>query len=273
MTVHANVQVKDEEILLKEVIPIWKTYPVDHWVFYNDNSSDRTVEVINDLLGSAATILTSDRIVFNESHNRSAMLEHSRDNNANFVIAIDADELMSDNMVKSFDRVLELNSKYNIHYYWFNVVDSLGYIRQDPLYVNNFRTFILPLGKTAKFDMSQWKYHTPRCPPVSLPSIATKDIGFIHLQSINRQFYALKQLWYKHFEHKEYNHSVEQINNRYDPVVNKLNFQEIKTPDLILGDIKFDAKVYNDLAEIKGYKKYILENRVEELITFGGEYL
>ena len=38
MKVHANVMIKDEELLLQEIIPIWEKYPVDHWVFYDDNS-------------------------------------------------------------------------------------------------------------------------------------------------------------------------------------------------------------------------------------------
>jgi hypothetical protein len=32
MKIHANVQVKNEEILLNEIYNIWKDYPVDKWV-------------------------------------------------------------------------------------------------------------------------------------------------------------------------------------------------------------------------------------------------
>ena len=50
MIAHGNIMVKNEEILLNELLPIWKTYPLDKFVFYNDNSVDQTVEVINDIL-------------------------------------------------------------------------------------------------------------------------------------------------------------------------------------------------------------------------------
>lgn len=273
MQVHANVMVKDEEVLLAAVYKYWKGYPIDHWVFYDDNSTDSTREIIEDKFGSNATILDSEDTDFSESRNRSAMLEHSRAEGADFVVCIDADELMSVNLVENFDEILNLNSQYDLQYYWFNVVGEVGKMRQDPCYLHNFRTFILPLKHTGEFDLSLWQYHTPRTPPVALPAAQMRKTGFIHLQSINREFYALKQLWYKHIEHLDYKHSIEQVNIKYDPVVNYLNFDEIDTPPQIIGDIKIDPSIYNELAAIKGYKSYIEENRVEGLITFGAEYL
>lgn len=273
MKVHANVMVKNEEILLQEVIPIWKNYQVDEWVFYNDNSTDRTTEVIKDNLGSSATILNDELEKFHEAHHRSRMLEYSRDSGAAFAMAIDADELMSTTLVDNFAEILKMNMEYNIMYYWYNVVGDLNHIRQDPMYKNNYRVFIMPLAKTGKFNMENWKYHTPRTPPVKLQTLAVKNAGFIHLQSINERFYALKQLWYKHHEYHEYGHSIGQINTNYDPVVNSLEFEEIPTPPSIIEGIQFDVSVYDKMAELKGYKQYIMDNKVDELITFGEEYL
>ena len=63
------------------------------------------------------------------------------------------------------------------------------------------------------------------------------------------------------------------INNRYDPVVNGLNFMEIDTPFDVLGDINFDSSVYDKIEKQKKYYEFIMENYVEELVTFGKEYL
>ena len=274
MIAHGNIMVKNEEILLNELLPIWKTYPLDKFVFYNDNSVDQTVEVINDILGDRAVVLNDDRPRFHESYNRSRMLEYSRDAGATHAIAFDCDELLSDNMVKNFDSVIQLYDTQDVYLYWFNVVNNTTKrIRQDPSYINNFRSFVLPLKFTGKFNMNDWKYHTPRTPPVALPKVATKDFGVIHLQAINRRFYALKQLWYKHYEYLNYDHSVEFINNRYDPVVNNLDFMDIETPAEILGDITFNHSVYDDIEKQKGYRQYVVDNLVEELVTFGKEYL
>ncbi|MBC8443072.1 MAG: glycosyltransferase family 2 protein [Proteobacteria bacterium] len=273
MTVHANVMIKDEALLLPEVYKQWKDYPIDHWVFYNDNSSDNTEEVIRELFGKDATILNDKREEFSESHNRSRMLEYSRENMAEFVVSIDTDELMSSNLIKNWQDVLKESKKYDLQYFWYNVVDSLKKRRNDPLYQHNYRPFILPMEFTGKFDMSQYKYHTPRTPEVSLPRAQVRDVGFIHLQSINKKFYALKQLWYKHYEYVTWGHSIDFINNRYDPVVNKLDFQEVNTPEPVIENIEFDVTVYDEMEEHKGYKKFIEDNLVPELVTFGREYI
>lgn len=272
MTVYANVMIKDEAILLPEVYKQWKDYPIDHWVFYNDNSTDNTEEVIRDLFGKNATILNDEREEFSESHNRSRMLEYSRDK-AEFVVCIDTDELMSSNLITNWEEVLNHHKNYDLQYFWYNVVGSLEKRRNDPLYRQNYRTFILPMEHTGEFDMSQYKYHTPRTPKINLPVAQVRDVGFIHLQAINKKFYALKQLWYKHYEYVTWNHSVEYINNRYDRVINKLNFETVNThPDIIKG-IDFDASVYDEMEEYKGYRKFIKDNLVPELVTFGEEYL
>ena len=272
MTVHANVMIKNESLLLPEVYKQWKNYPIDHWVFYNDNSTDNTEEIIQDLFGKDVTILNDKKEEFSECHNRSAMLEYSRDK-AEFVVCIDADELMSSNLIANWEEVLEHHNKYDLQYFWYNVVGSLQMRRNDPLYRQNYRTFILPMKHTEHFDMTQYKYHTPRTPRINLPVVQVRDVGFIHLQSINKKFYALKQLWYKHYEHKTWNHSVEYINNRYDPVINKLNFDEVETPEEIITGIDFNTSVYDEMEEHKGYKKFIKDNLVPELVTFGGDYL
>lgn len=273
MKVYANVMIQNESIILPHVYKYWKDYPVDKWVFYDDNSSDDTVNVIRSLFKDKAVVFEGKRTEFNESHNRSYMLEFSRSDNADFVLSIDADELLSTSWVQNWDSVLQKNLEFDIEYYWYNLVDNINTIRQDPMYLSNYRTFLLPLKNTAKFDMTQFKYHTPRTPPVSLPKAKCDSVGVIHLQSINRRYYALKQLWYKHYEYKTWNHPVSFINSRYDPVVNNLNFMEQPTPLHINEGIEFNPSVYDEIEKTKGYKKYILENYNEHLVTFGEEYL
>ncbi len=276
--VQANVMVKNEELLLKNILPIWSQYPIDKFIFYNDNSTDNTKDIINEILGSRAIILENkEQKIFNESHNRSMMLEYSREDNSDFVISIDSDELISTNFVHNFEKILEMNQKYDLQFYWYNVVNgSLSQYRQDPMYKNNYRTFVLPIKSTGKFDMSLWKYHTPRTPQVFLPKASLREVGFIHLQSINTKAYALKQLWYKHYEHINYNHSIEMVNNRYDPVVNNLKFNEQPTPQDIVQGISFSEDInrcFEKISLSKGHENYILENYVKELVTFGSEYI
>ena len=90
MRVDANVQVKNEALLLDQVLPEWDSYPIDHFVFYDDGSFDGTADVIQSNLEKNRYTILSDSIhtKFHEARNRSAMLEHSRDNGADIVISI-----------------------------------------------------------------------------------------------------------------------------------------------------------------------------------------
>lgn len=273
MIVHANVMVKDESIILPHVFKYWNEYPIDKWIFYNDNSVDNTTEVIQNNFGDRAVVFESKESNFSESRNRSTMLEHSREAGADLVLAIDADELLSSNLLQKWEDVTNLCMVKDLQLYWFNVVGDINTIRQDPMYVDNYRTFFVSLKNCEKFDMSLYKYHTPRLPAINLPKVWTKDVGVIHLQSINKRFYALKQLWYKHYESVTWNHSPIYINSRYDPVVNNLNFNESSIPAEIVGDMQFDPTVYDDIENSKGYLEFIKQNFKPELTTFGGEYI
>ena len=274
MNVHANIMVKNESLLLNKLLPIWEKYPIEKFIFYNDNSTDDTEQIIIRYLGGRAVVLNDKMTIFSESHNRSRMLEYSRENGATHVISLDADELLSKNLIDNFSRIISLYDSQSVHLFWYNVVEgTVSKTRSDPMYAENYRSFILPLETTGKFDLNLWKYHTPRVPAVNLPIAKTKDIGVVHLQAINTRFYALKQLWYKHYEFVNYNHSVSFINSRYDPVVNGLNFLSVDTPKKIVGDFEFDASIYDDICEQKGYLNFIKENYNKNLVTFGEEYI
>ena len=289
MIVHTNTQVKDEAILLEHVLPFWQEYPIDEFVFFDDGSSDNTEDVIYDFLGDEEAItFKHDKVLdpssimasdYNEPKMRSKMLEYSRSKGADIVISIDADELLSQSFLSNFDWIMEQSLGLQILFYQYNVVGSLSRIRQDPAYINNYRNFVLPLNHTEPQDVTVNQqamgaiHESKRTPVINLPTAPLKDCGFIHLQALNVKFYALKQLFYKVFEYKEYNRPIDQINETYDGVVNGLNFCEIDTPRNIVGDWKFDASVFDKILEERKYIDYIKEHGVDELITFGEEYL
>jgi hypothetical protein len=273
MKVHANVQVKNEAALLKHILPIWKEYPIDKWVFFDDNSYDDTSALIKSVFGRKARILKGESSRYTPMENRARMLEHSRENEADFVISLDADELLSANILNDFPKMLEINSVYNVLYYSYEVVGDMSQYRVDSVHNKNFKSFIMPMSHTGRFESEGLTAHTIKTPPIYLPPVMTKDAGIIHLQTLNQKYYTLKHLWYKHRDYVEYLKSIDEINTTYDTIVNGLNFELEDTPKKVIKDITFDASVFEEAAKVKDYKGYISENRVQELLTFGKEHL
>ena len=277
MKTHANVPFKDEAVLLKHLVPIWNTYPVDEWVFFDDNSTDDSLEIVNSL-DAKVTVVDKEGCLapdgnWHETNVRQKMFQYSKDNGADFIIAIDADEFLSTNMVSQMDDVLKYASKYQLELYWYNFVEDINHVRQDNLYLNNFKNFIMHVPSTYGFQGNLLK-HTPRTAPSSMTqAVRIKEIGLMHLQSLNVEFYALKQLWYKHWEYHVEKRPVDFINSRYDPVVNNLNFNAAEIPKELIDNIDITKEIFDELLTYKNYKEYVLENLVPELVTFGKEYL
>jgi len=271
-----NTMFKNEEAILPEILKIWKTYPIDLFIFYDDNSTDNSVEIIKKSLPAEKIIIVNDKLLtFNESYQRQKMIDVALENNVDIVFAIDCDELLTTSIINDFDNFLKKYQTTDMWLFWYNCVnDTLLQYRNDPQYINNYRSFILPLKHINRLNINDYKYHTPRTPRVNLPiKELTKEYGVIHLQSINRRFYAIKQLWYKHYEFITYGHSVAFINNRYDSVVNNLNFCEKYMTNKLIAGIDFDVSVFNNTTKEKDYLKFINDNYNEKLITFGKEYL
>jgi hypothetical protein len=275
MKVHANVPFRNEAVLLKHLVPIWNKYPIDEWVFFNDRSTDNSVEIVKTLDAKVTIIDNTEAIAGGEWHEtkcRQAMLDYSRKNKAELIFAIDADEFLSSNMVKNWDELINILSDMSLNTYWYNFVDDTQHIRQDSQYLHNYKTFIMHVPSVLNFTGNLLK-HTPRTPFTMQNQVKTKTYGLMHLQSMNVKFYALKQLWYKHWEYHVEKRPIELINRRYDPVVNNLDFNKTRIEHYLVEGISLDPSIFNELLEVKGYKKYILENLVPKLVTFGKEFL
>jgi len=270
-----NTMFKNEEKLLSQVLKIWKTYPIDLFIFYDDNSTDNSIDVIKQHLPEERFIVINDNLPeFNEGYQRQKMIDISRENNVDLVFCIDCDELLTSNIIYDWEYFIHIYDKKNMWLFWYNSVNgTLKQYRNDPHYASNYRCFVLPLKHCSNLNINDFKYHTPRTPHVNLPMEFTKEYGVIHLQSINKRFYAIKQLWYKHHEFVNYGHTVEFINGRYDGVVNNFHFYEQELEDKHIKGIDFDVEIFNELEKEKGYLDFIHKHYNKDLITFGEEYL
>jgi hypothetical protein len=268
--------VKNEEVLLDTILPIWKTYEVDKFVFFDDNSQDKSLEIIRSHIPEKKIkILNFENKNFNESRNRQLMLDYSKEDGAEYIAAIDCDELLSSNLAENLKNFLPHFNKNNIFLYWFNVINNnLSDIRNDGYYKNAYHLFLAHKNNLNNLNYKNFNYHSSwRMLPASSNFFITKEIGIIHLQAMNLKYYALKQLWYKHYEYKYYKYTPELINQRYDQNINYLNFELLKCSANIYKNLKINSEIFDKVLESKKYKKFILDNYEEKLITFGKEYL
>jgi len=271
MIIDLHCMVKNEAILLEHVLPIWHTYPIRQYIFYNDNSTDNTPEVIQKHLGKKAYIISSTRKNWNEAANRQDMLEQSMD--ADYVLSIDSDELLTANFWQHQDLIFNDRDDVEYRVYCYNLAGSWDRRRTDPAYKHNYLCMTArPYDVTLNLNLAQ--YHTQRRLPSQAKHVETiQTIGNIHLQSLNIEFYALKQLWYKHYEYHNYKKQIKQINGKYDKVIHNLKWpNKPMAPELYEG-LYIDPTVFDGLAVAKQYKQYILNNLVEGLVTFGHKYL
>ena len=272
MSVFANVLVKNDEQLLTSVLPIWREYDVDKWVFHDAGSSDKTRDVITDVLGRKAEIL-EDTKRQSLQHRHQEMLTHSREGGSDFVLVLTPEELLARSLLDNFSAVLDMHTRYNIFCYWYHVSGDMKHIRQDPPLIEDYRSVLYNTKHAENFDISDNSCNHHRVPKVELPPVVTRDIGVISLECLDKEYYALKHLYLKHVEYKELKNAISDINYRYDERVNGLQFEETQISEKITDGIDFDSSVFNTVASEKKFKEYILKNRVDELITFGEEYL
>jgi len=281
MKKYFNTSFQNEAPLFEHTLPIWSTYDIDKFVFFDDHSNDGGAETIYRILGKdRATVLNKPDLEYDDSHcvGRQMMLDLSRKDSADFVFCLDADELLSSNLKTNMNDIIgsSLQNNTNIYMYWFNHINySLKQTRCDGYYNNCFHPFIIPTKHSGNFIKTSKEHHSFwRTPDIYLAnSVATKDFGIVHLQMINTNYYIHKQLWYKHYEHIKYGFNEEQINSRYDNNINYLNFEFFETPSDVINDIEFDFSIFDKLIDHKGYREYIRKHFNPKLVTFGQSYI
>lgn len=281
MKKYFNTSFQNEAPLFEHTLPIWSTYDIDKFIFFDDHSTDEGKETIYRILGKdRAIVLNKPDLEYDDSHcvGRQMMLDLSREQGADFVFCLDADELLSSNLKLAMNEILtkSIQEQTVIYLYWFNHINySFLQTRCDGYYGQCFHPFIVPLKNSGNFATTSKEHHSFwRTPEIYFPnSVATQNFGIVHLQMINTNYYVHKQLWYKHYEHIKYGFDENYINNRYDNNINYLKFEYFTTPPDVVSDIQFDISIFDKLIDHKGYREYISKYFNPKLITFGQSYI
>lgn len=260
MKTYVNILMKNEEHLLGEVLKHWKEYPVDKFLFWDDNSTDKSIEIVKDVLKEKAIVFKSEEM-FNEAKGRNFLARISKDEKADLIFSLDCDELFSYSLISQFDLFCKNALNYYIGIRQCNVVNgTLKKMRMDPMYKNNYRFFVIPVAKMNFLrDCNSGIHQSGREPEVNAQRFITDDFAFIHLQAINPKFYAMKQVFYKIDQIKNKIGNYEQIIKDIDIAANNLQFDEIETPIQYISNWEFDAKIFDKVLANRRYEAIIKE--------------
>ena len=190
----------------------------DAVIVLDDNSDDRTVEVVQGLAAACkvAQIITKDAQGWfrNETGDRNLLLQAGRAHGGTHFIVLDADEAFTGNLVDSGElraQILDLRVGQSLALHWIQLWKSIHYYRADRLFDGQGRQHGI-LGSACMacifHDDGVAEYegdfiHTRRIPEaLSWNSLMIKDleVGLMHFQFVNWPNFILKQAWYKSFE-------------------------------------------------------------------------
>jgi glycosyltransferase involved in cell wall biosynthesis len=194
-------------------------------VFLDDASTDGTLGIVESLAGECRIerIIRKKKWRRDEPGDRNALLAAGRDIGGTHFIVIDADELITSNLVNSgaFKRaILALAPGERIALNWIQLWRSIDSYRFDQsVWTWNYKEVIFCDDRKSSYSSNF--IHTPRVPRAMKGSVRTMEgyeAGLLHFQFVNWRNLLVKQAWYQCLERiEEPQKPVASINERYGP--------------------------------------------------------
>lgn len=259
---------KNEAFLIKELLPIWSKY-ADGFVFYDDGSTDDTVEflTINKEKYNILEILTRDeeedyvKKLKMETDERQLLYDTAL-KYSNKIICCDTDEYLDGDMTKEeLNTLLDDNSNTIFYLQWIQYTGTNS-IRIDGPWGYNFKVRIG--SYTTKGDFGNTQMHSLHLPPADKTQVIEPSRLFIaHLQWLSKRWVGVKQYFWKLNDYINSRiHGAEVIESAaYDVSVNNFNWHYSDFPVAL----KVDEKIY-DKQDIKSnYKLMYIKKYTQEL--------
>lgn len=254
--------VRNELLLIKELLPIWKRY-ADGFVFMLDSCTDGTQEYLEQVKDeyNILEILTIeqniDKTLWIETDVRGNLFNTAR-KYSNNIICLDADEYLDGSMTKQeLEEVLNNNPDTVFHLSWIQYT-SCNTIRVDGPWKNNIKDRIGSYKKDVEFKKTQM--HSTHLPIPEKQQIINTDALFIaHLQWLDKNHVAIKQYFWKvtdYVNNKKY--GIEVAGNlAYDQSVNNFNWEE----EYFDHTLKIKEDIFENVTNSQNYRvDWIKEN-------------
>jgi hypothetical protein len=254
--------VRNELHLVKELLPIWKTYS-DGFVFLLHNNTDETKNYLNSVKSEYNILnileVNDDNECPIETNLRQLLFDEAIKYSKN-IICLDADEYLDGKLEKyELENLLEYNPNTTFHLHWIQYT-SINTIRVDGPWKFNLKDRIGNFYDNSLFVKTQ--KHSTHLPPNLVNKIIEKNDLFIaHLHWLNKTYAAIKQYYWKvddYINNKKF--GVDVVGNTaYDDSVNNFNWEEEYTFDIL----KVSPWIIDNITIENNYRIPILQNNIK----------
>ena len=259
---------RNECFLLKEQLPIWSKY-ADGFVFFNDDSTDDTVEFLeqNKEKYNILSIITRKDDIVGELKMESDVRQQLFDEAykyTNKIICMDSDEYLESDLTKEqLEYALDQEQDCKFYLEWVQYT-SKNTIRVDGAWRQNFTDRIAVYKDRAIFPTQQM--HSLHLPPATISKSFQRNVIYIaHLQWLDKRWVGVKQYFWKVTDYvnkllhnadvvgaEAYDNSVNNFQWAYDHAPRELKIREdiFSTQDMRQNDRLIFIKKYTQLYNI-----------------------
>jgi glycosyltransferase involved in cell wall biosynthesis len=215
---------------------------VDELVILDHCSTDGTFDILHDLIRESykVSMLIENDPVWHEMAHRQSLLDMARELNATHVVTVDADEVVSGNLLPHMRRIVEdIPPGMVLQLPWITCRDSIYQQHRSGLWAQQHAS--VAFVDDPRYHWQQRNgYDFHQRAPMGLPEVPFKPIshaggGILHLQYSSRRRLLAKQALYKLIEVIRWpgRDNLDAINQRYDWSV----YGAAQKPE---GELKFD---------------------------------
>jgi hypothetical protein len=222
--------VRNELILIKKLLPIWKKYS-DGFIFMLDENTDETEQYLKsvqkeyNILEVLKNTRREDEVTIETDLRQSlfdAALKYS-----DKIICLDADEYIDGTGTKQdLENILINNPDTRFHLQW-NQYTSCNTLRIDGPWKHNFKDRIGCYKNRFEYYKSQ--NHSHHLPSTGKDIVIDSSNLFVsHLQWLDKKYVAIKQYYWKVYDYvNKIKYRIDTVGNQaYDSSVNNFEWEE-----------------------------------------------
>lgn len=229
----------------------------DAIVYLDDASTDESLQIVESLRSECniEKIIRKNEWLRDEPGDRNLMLQAGREIGGTHFIVIDADEMLSSNLLDNAcltETIRKLQPGDRLALNWIQLWKDIDEYRFDnSVWTWNYKEIIFCDDRHCSYA-SEF-IHTPRVPEgLSGRSFKLEgySAGLLHFQFVNWRNLLIKQSWYRCLERiREPNKSIDEINQRYAPSIDETGLGLKPSPRIWFYGYPFFDRTVFDLPE------------------------